>query len=55
MILFVQQSRWDRRDAKKKAARKFKSDNRKSVRGIIKILINKAKKLENTFGGMLLL
>ena len=46
MLLFVQQTRWSRRDAKKKSQRKFTSDNRKSVRDIVRILIQKAKEIK---------
>ena len=35
-------NKWDRRDAKRISERKFKSDNRKSVRGISVILKSKA-------------
>ena len=46
IILFAQQSRWSRRDAKKKSKRKFTLDNRKSVRSILDTLIQKAKKIK---------
>ena len=41
----MSQQRWHRRDAKKVSQRKFKSDNRKSIRTILDILIDKAKKI----------
>jgi len=46
MLLLTQQNRWSRRDAKKNSQQKFRSDNRKSVRGIVKILIQKAKDIK---------
>ena len=41
----MSQQRWHRRDAKKVSQRKFKSDNRKSIRKILDIFIEKAKKI----------
>ena len=35
--------RWVRRELKKKAQRKFTSDNRNSVRGSLQIIVKKAK------------
>ena len=53
VILLSQQKRWHRRDAKRASERKFKSDNRKSVRGILNILVDKAKKIKDNKGGKL--
>ena len=41
-----EQQRWHRRDAKKASQKKFKSDNRSSVRTIINIIVDKAKKIK---------
>lgn len=46
MLLLTQQNRWSRRDAKKNSQQKFRSDNRKSVRDILSILVQKAKKIK---------
>ena len=46
VILMTQQKRWHRRDAKKASQKKFKSDNRSSVRTIINIIVDKAKKIK---------
>ncbi len=46
MLLLTQQHRWNRRDAKKKSQQRFTSDNRKSVRGILEILVKKAKRIK---------
>jgi len=35
-------SKWHRRDAKKNARKRFRSDNRESVRGIQTLIISKA-------------
>ena len=39
-------NKWDRRDSKRISKRKFKSDNRKSVRGISVILKSKADQVK---------
>ena len=39
-------NRWDRRDSKRISKRKFKADNRKSVRGISVILKNRADQIK---------
>ena len=41
-------TRWVRRDAKKKAQRKLTSDNRNSVRGSLQIIIKKAKEINDS-------
>ena len=46
MLLMSQQQRWHRRDAKKTSQKNFKSDNRNSVRKILEILVDKAKKIK---------
>jgi len=46
VILMSQQQRWHRRDAKKISQKKFKVDNRKSVRGIVTMIVDKAKKIK---------
>ena len=45
MVLLMSQQRWHRRDAKKASQKKFKSDNRNSIKGILNILVAKAKKI----------
>ena len=44
MVLLTSQQRWHRRDAKKASQKKFKSDNRNSIRTILNIIVDKAKK-----------
>ena len=39
--------RWIRRDAKKKSKRRFTSDNRKSVRDALRLIIKKAEALKD--------
>ena len=46
VLLMSEQQRWHRRDAKKAQQKKFKSDNRSSVRTIINIIVDKAKKIK---------
>lgn len=46
MVLLMSQQRWHRRDAKKVSQKKFKSDNRNSVRTILNIIVDKAKKIK---------
>ena len=46
MVILMSQQRWHRRHAKKASQKKFKSDNRNSITGILNILITKAKKIK---------
>ena len=45
------QQKWDRRDSKKESKRRLNSDNRKSVRNILNILIKKAQKIKEKNNG----
>ena len=42
----MSQQRWHRRDAKKASQKKFKSDNRNSIKGILNIFVDKVKKIK---------
>ena len=42
MVILMSQQRWHRRDAKKASQKKFKSDNRNSIRMLFNIVIDKA-------------
>ena len=46
MVILMTQQRWHRRDAKKASQKKFKSDNRNSIRMLFNIVIDKAKKIK---------
>jgi len=46
MVILMTQQRWHRRDAKKASQKKFKSDNRNSIRTLFNIVIDKAKKIK---------
>ena len=41
----AQQQKWHRRESKRDSRKKFKSDNRNSIRGILNIIRDKAEKI----------
>jgi hypothetical protein len=42
-----QNSKWDRRDSKRRTKKGFVSDNRRSVRWMFKVMLEKAKRLRS--------